>query len=112
MGYVLRWYSGAQQCPITAPLSPVPDSERAGDFLAAAANLAAPCAVQVEGRNGAEWLKSIQAYLLWRAGVAWRPISRRFDEERQHYLECYRGVYDAQSGRTPLADLMARRARR
>lgn len=41
----------------------------------------------VDGRNGRQWVASIEGYLSWRAGKAWRRVSDRFDPRFADYDE-------------------------
>jgi hypothetical protein len=41
-------------------------------------------------RSGSQWRRSIEAYLTWRAGEAWRRSSDRNSSERWYYLDAVR----------------------
>lgn len=50
---------------------------------------------QFDGRKGHQWIASVLAYLDWRAGDSWRPVSHRFHPEREHYIRGHRAVSQA-----------------
>lgn len=55
-----------------------------------------PC--DVDGRKGWQWIESVKAYLDWRAGSSWRPMSHRFHPDREYYIHGIRLVIEARSG--------------
>lgn len=88
-----------RQCPITDKPSSVPVS---GQGIIPQPHTRGPMyygAVTVDGRSGYQWYQSIEAYLLWRAGSSWRPISDRYNPERWYYLDGLRLLHDAYAGR-------------
>jgi hypothetical protein len=43
--------------------------------------------VEVDGRNGSQWMRSVLAYLDWRSGDAWRPVRDRNVPARRTYTD-------------------------
>jgi hypothetical protein len=41
---------------------------------------------ELDGRRAHQWVTSIVAYLHWRSGAEWRPLSDRWNPERMDYL--------------------------
>lgn len=58
---------------------------------------------EVDGRKAHQWIASVQAYLEWRAGDSWRPVSQRFHPEREYYVCGYRTLMQAWLGPEPAA---------
>lgn len=43
--------------------------------------------LDVDGRSGRQWYRSIAEYLVWRSARGWLPVSFRFHPESLYYME-------------------------
>lgn len=99
MARILHMLNRRGQRPITDNSSPVPVSEQLRAFRPAEHGPVYFGAVTVDGRTGTQWLKSVEAYLEWRTGSAWRPLTDRWNPDRWYYLDGLRFLHDVQHGR-------------
>lgn len=52
----------------------------------------------VDGRTGWQWVQSIRAYLEWRSGAAWRPVSERWHAEKVPYTQAVNWLNEGFNG--------------
>jgi hypothetical protein len=49
-----------------------------------------------DARSASQWIESVRAYLRWRAGESWRPVTQRYALGRWYYLDGLRALDGAQ----------------